>query len=82
MTLDISKVKEEIKGIFGREPTRAEVTVYLLGFIHGLFVKVEQGAEVGQAPSEETGPHIVCQHCGKKTPKDAASCIYCHRKPS
>jgi len=83
MSLDITEAQGELKKVLGRDkaPTRGEMTSYLLGFARGLLTQVEHGAAVGQAPEEAPINYIKCQHCGKETPRDAASCIHCHRKP-
>jgi len=77
--LDIATIKAEIKEIFDRKPTRAEITCYLVGYTQGVILKV--GVEAPAAAAEESAPPglMFCPHCGKTTPKDAPRCIHCHK---
>ena len=79
MALDIEEAKGELKKMLGRDPTRAEMTSYLLGFARGLLVQVGQGGAGGEITARGAGMYVKCPHCGEDTPRDAARCIHCHR---
>jgi len=76
--VNIARAKEEIKSIKVKDPTKMELTCYLLGFSDGLLMR----QELREHPEgiELTGFKVECPHCGELTPRDAAFCIHCHRK--